>query len=287
MQLTETITWTTLAILQWTREYLHSKGVSNARLEAEWLLCRATGLDRVGLYLNYDKPLNDHELALYREMVSRRGRREPLQHILGNQEFYGYDFIVTADVLVPRYDSEVLVAEAIDKHPDAQTILDVGTGSGCIAITLQRLLPNSTVTATDISIAALTIARRNGENLGIPIEFLHGNLYEPVAGRSFDLIVSNPPYIPTADIATLEPEVKSYDPRIALDGGVDGLAVYRSLIQGAPQFLNPGGWLLCEIGVGQSCDVSSLLFTTGCFHEPIIVNDASSIPRVVAAHRKD
>ena len=184
-------------------------------------------------------------------------------------------------------DSEVLVAEAIDKHPDAQTILDVGTGSGCIAITLQRLLPNSTVTATDISIAALTIARRNGENLGIPIEFLHGNLYEPVAGRSFDLIVSNPPYIPTADIATLEPEVKSYDPRIALDGGVDGLAVYRSLIQGAPQFLNPGGWLLCEIGVGQSCDVSSLLFTTGCFHEPIIVNDASSIPRVVAAHRKD
>ena len=124
----EHVIWTTVKILAWTKDYLLSKGVSNARLEAEWLLCAATGLDRVGLYLNYDKPLNDNELALYRAMISRRAGREPLQHILGSQEFCGRDLEVSADVLVPRYDTEVLVAEAVSRHPDARSVLDIGTG---------------------------------------------------------------------------------------------------------------------------------------------------------------
>ncbi len=285
--MTEIYRWTTLSTLQWTKEYLQGKGVSNARLEAEWLLCSATGLDRVGLYLQYDKPLNEQELASYRSMVSRRGRREPLQHILGNQEFYGLDFTVSADVLIPRHDSEVLVGEAVIRCPHVETVLDIGTGSGCLAIVLQKMLPRSTVTAIDISQSALEIARRNAVSHSVTIEFLLGNLFEPVMGRTFDLIISNPPYIPTADISCLEPEVKDYDPLIALDGGIDGLDLYRRLIRDAGRFLCPGGWLLCEVGVGQSSDVAALFAATGTFHQPIVVNDTAPIPRVVGAMRKE
>ena len=150
--------WTTLKILAWTKDFLLSKGVANARLEAEWLLCAAMGLDRVGLYLQYDKPLNDSELAAYRALVARRARREPLQHILGSQEFCGLDYEVTPDVLIPRHDTELLVSEAVTRRPDARSVLDIGTGSGCIAVSLQKRLPNAAVTATDISEAALAVA---------------------------------------------------------------------------------------------------------------------------------
>lgn len=279
--------WTTLKIIAWTKEYLHSKGVVNARMEAEWLLCAAMGLDRVGLYLQYDKPLNDRELAAYRAMVARRARREPLQHILGSQEFCGREYEVTSDVLIPRHDTEVLVAEAISRHQSPRTVLDIGTGSGCIAITLFKMLPDATVTATDISEAALAVARRNAETLGATIEFLPGSLFVPVVGRRFDLIVSNPPYIPTADIRGLEQEVRGYDPITALDGGSDGLDVYRLLIPAAVTHLNPGGWLLLETGVGQSMEVVSIFNKTGSFNEPIIAVDTGGIERVVGAQIKE
>ncbi len=283
----EHVIWTTVKILAWTKDYLLSKGVSNARLEAEWLLCAATGLDRVGLYLNYDKPLNDNELALYRAMISRRAGREPLQHILGSQEFCGLDFEVSADVLVPRYDTEVLVAEAVSRHPDARSVLDIGTGSGCIAVSLQKRLPRAAVTATDISERALAVARRNAIKHGASIEFLCGSLFAPVDGRSFELIVSNPPYIPTADIETLDQEVREYDPRCALDGGNDGLDIYRLLIPAAVEHLNRGGWLVVEIGIGQAQDVVRLFQLTGSFEPADIVRDVSGIERVIAAQRKE
>jgi release factor glutamine methyltransferase len=281
MTLTEI--WTTLKVLDWTKEYLVSRGVENARLEAEWLLCAATGLDRVGLYLNFERPLNDDELAAYRVMVARRGRREPLQHILGTQEFCGLEFEVSPDVLIPRHDTETLVNEALARMPAAQSVLDIGTGSGCIAVALACRLPSASVTAVDISAAALVVARRNAVRNGVAIEFLLGSLLEPVAGRHFDLIISNPPYIPSSDIETLESEVRDFDPRGALDGGADGLDVYRAMIPGAAALLNSGGWLLLEVGIGQAADVAQLFRTAGIYGEPIITRDGVGIERVVGA----
>jgi release factor glutamine methyltransferase len=193
--MTDPDSWTTLKILAWTKEYLAAKGVENARLEAEWMLCAATGLDRVGLYLNFDKPLNSVELAAYRSMVARRARREPLQHILGTQEFYGLEFQVSPEALIPRHDTETLVTEALARVPGARSVLDIGVGSGCIAVVLAQQLSGAAVTAIDISAVALELARRNADHNGVDIEFLHGSLLTPVAGRCFDLIVSNPPYI--------------------------------------------------------------------------------------------
>jgi len=284
--MTQVETWTTLKVLNWTKDFLAGKGIENARLEAEWLLCAATGLDRVGLYLNFEKPLDDEELARYRAMVIRRGRREPLQHILGSQEFDGLEFEVTPDVLIPRHDTETLVHEALVRKPEAAAVLDIGTGSGCIAVSLARQLPQAAITAVDISGAALAVARRNAEKNGVAIEFLQGSLCEPVAGRTFDLIVSNPPYIPSRDIESLEPEVRDFDPRGALDGGADGLDFYRLLIPAALPRLNSAGWLLVEIGAGQDQDVQQLFRTAGEYEEPITASDPGGIVRVVGGQRK-
>jgi release factor glutamine methyltransferase len=279
--------WTTLKVLTWTKEFLLAKGVVNARLEAEWLLCAVTGLDRVGLYLQYDKPLNESELAEYRTKVARRAKREPLQHILGSQEFCGLEYEVTVDVLVPRHDTEVLVSEAFVRHPNAASILDIGTGSGCIAVSLQKLFTKAAVTATDISEAALAVARRNAERHGVVIEFMAGSLFAPVTGRRYDLVVSNPPYIPSADIESLDQEVRDYDPRSALDGGKDGLDIYRALIPSSIDFLNPEGWLLVEVGIGQAEEVVRLFRISGGFREPEVTCDHGGIERTVGAQIKE
>ena len=276
---TVTEIWTPLKVLTWTTGYLSEKGVENARREAEWLLCEATGLDRMGLYLNFDKPLHDDELTRYRAMVARRGKREPLQHILGTQEFCGLEFLVSKDTLIPRHDTEVLVDTACCQAPQAATVLDIGTGSGCIAISLAHRLPQATVTAVDLSPAALTIARQNATRHGTSVEFLSGSYFQPVAGRRFDLIASNPPYITTADLAELQPEVRDFEPQLALDGGIDGLDAYRHLVAEAPQHLTRGGWLLFEVGAGQADAVAALLAQTG-FDGILIIPDHAGIQRV-------
>lgn len=281
--MTQQETWTTLKVLSWTKEHLAGRGIANARLEAEWMLCAALGLDRVGLYLNFERPLDGAELAAYRAMVARRARREPLQHILGSQEFFGLEFEVTPDVLIPRHDTETLVAEALARASAARSVLDIGAGSGCIAVSLAKHLPAAMVTATDVSEAALAVARRNADRNGVVVEFLLGSLLEPVAGRRFDLIVSNPPYIPSGDIAGLEPEVRDFEPRGALDGGPDGLDAYRVLIPAAPAFLNPGGWLLVEVGIGQAEAVARMFREGGFAAEPVTVRDPGGIERVVGA----
>lgn len=275
--------WTTLKVLDWTKEFLASRGVENARREAEWLLCAATGLDRVGLYLNFEKPLDDGELAVYRAMVARRGRREPLQHILGTQEFCGLEFEVTPDVLVPRHDTETLVNAALARMTDARSVLDIGTGSGCIAVALARRLPGAAVTAVDISGAALVVARRNAERNNVNVEFIQGSLLEAVAGRHFDLIISNPPYIPSGDMETLQPEVRDFDPRGALDGGADGLDFYRALTRDAASCLSPGGWLLLEVGTGQAAAVARMFRASGGYGDPVTAFDGAGIERVVGA----
>lgn len=277
--------WTVLKILTWTKEYLAGKGVENARLEAEWLLCEALSLDRVGLYLNFDKPLQESELAAFRGMVARRAKREPLQHILGSQEFLGFEFRTTSAALIPRHDTELLVTESLRVVSEAQRVLDIGSGSGCVAIALARSLPGATVVSVDISSEALELARGNAALNSVSVDFRQGSLFEPVKGERFDLVVSNPPYIPAADIESLQPEVRDYEPRSALDGGADGFDFYRSIIPAAPDHLTPGGWLLLEVGIGQSAAVTEIFAKNG-FSAIFSAKDPGGIERVVGGSIK-
>lgn len=273
-------TWTIRRVLDWTRGYLAEKGVENARLETEWLLCAALGFDRVGLYVNFDKPLNADELAAVRGLVARRARREPLQYILGSQEFCGLEFAVTPAVLIPRHDTEVLVAEALRRAPHAATVLDIGVGSGCIAVALAKQLPDAQVWGVEQSPAAIALAQKNAERHGVRVTLFEGSLFEPFRDQRFDLIVSNPPYIPTADLETLQPEVREYEPWAALDGGADGLDFYRIIVPAAPEHLNPGGWLMVELGIGQAEAVLGMFGQTG-FIDCFAARDPNGIDRVV------
>lgn len=276
-----TETWTVLNILAWTKNYLAGKGVENARLESEWLLSAALGLDRVGLYVNFDKPLTETELAVYRGMIARRARREPLQYILGSQEFMELDFEVSPAALIPRCDTETLLAEAVKRSKDAIKILDIGVGSGCIAVALAVKLPASQVYGVEQSADALTLAKRNAAKHGVNVTLVQGSLFEPFNGVRFDMIVSNPPYIPTGEFDSLQPEVRDFEPREALDGGADGLDFYRSIIPDATDHLNPGGWLLFEVGIGQAKRVLELFTQTGRFEELFTAKDPAGIERVV------
>ncbi|MCM0081204.1 peptide chain release factor N(5)-glutamine methyltransferase [Geomonas sp. Red32] len=278
---TQRETWDVLKVLNWTKGYLAEKGVENPRLEAEWMLCEALSLDRVGLYLNFDKPLSDAELASYRGLVARRGKREPLQYILGTQEFMGLDYRVTPAVLIPRHDTAVLVTEAIMRAAQVRSILDIGTGSGCVAIALAKALPEVEVSTVDVSPEAIEVARGNAERNEARVIFFKGSLFEPVAGREFDMIVSNPPYIPAGDIAGLQQEVRGFEPVGALDGGADGLDFYRSITSQASGHLNPGGWLLFEVGAGQAPQVLGLLKHYGFTEETFTQTDPAGIERVV------
>ena len=277
----KTETWTVLKILTWTKGYLAEKGVENARLEAEWLLCEVLGLDRVGLYVNFDKPLSERELTMFRGMVARRARREPLQYILGSQEFMGLEFDVTPAVLIPRHDTEVLVEEASKRAAPSGRILDIGVGSGCIAVALARCLPEAEVCGVDTSPESMVLAARNAEKHGVKVTLFEGSLFEPFTGQSFDLIVSNPPYIPTADMEYLQPEVRDFEPRGALDGGADGFDFYRLIIPAARDHLTTGGWLLFEVGIGQAEMVLDMFGQTGSFGELFTTKDHAGIERVV------
>ncbi|UFS72451.1 peptide chain release factor N(5)-glutamine methyltransferase [Geomonas sp. RF6] len=272
--------WDVLKVLNWTKGYLAEKGVENPRLEAEWLLCEALSLDRVGLYLNFDKPLQEVELASFRALVVRRGRREPLQYILGSQEFMGLEFQVTPAVLIPRHDTEVLVEQAVERGKGARRVLDIGTGSGCIAVSVAKALPKAEVSAVDCSAEALAVAKGNAERHGAAIRFHHGSLFEPVAGERFDMILSNPPYIPQGELAALQQEVR-FEPQGALDGGGDGLDFYRRIVRLAPEHLEEKGWLILEVGAGQAPQVLALLQQGGLAGETFTAKDPAGIERVV------
>jgi release factor glutamine methyltransferase len=273
--------WNVLKILAWTRDYLAGKGVENARLESEWLLSDALGLDRVGLYLNFDRPLNSAELASYRGMVARRAKREPLQHILGSQEFMGLEFEVSPAALIPRHDTETLVEEAIKRCRGGEKILDIGLGSGCIAVALARKLPLASIYGVEKSASALELALRNAKRHDATIEIAAGSLFEPFEGMLFDIVVSNPPYIPTGEIPSLQPEVREYEPVEALDGGPDGLDFYRKIIPSASEHMSPGGWLMFEVGAGQSDSVKGMFAEMTCYTEMFSAKDPAGIERVV------
>ncbi len=275
-----------LKVLNWTKGYLAEKGVENARLEAEWLLSAALGLDRVGLYVNYDRPLSEPELAACRGMVARRARREPLQYILGTQEFMGLEFEVTPAALIPRHDTETLVAEAVARGEVAKRVLDIGVGSGCIAVALAKHLPAAEIYGGEQSAAAFEVAERNAAKNGVAIVLRQGSLFEPFGDMLFDLIVSNPPYISAPEIASLQPEVRDYEPLEALDGGIDGLDFYRAIIPVAPGHLEPGGWLLFEVGIDQAEAVKGLFTAAGCFTELFTAKDPAGIERVVGGRKR-
>lgn len=258
---------TILDLIQKTAPFLEKAGVPDARLDTELLVAHVLHLKRMDLYLQFERVLSDRELDQLRPLVKRRAAREPLQHILGAVEFAGVQVRCTAQALVPRPETEWLaerVIHLLTEQPAAQ-MLEIGTGSGAIALSVARACPGVAVVATDLSEEALALARSNAESndLRARVDFRAGDLFAPLrAGEAFDLIVSNPPYIPSAEIAVLPPEVR-HDPVLALDGGADGLDVIRRLIADARKHLKPGGWLVMEIGYRQDGAVRSLLETAG------------------------
>jgi len=277
------------ALLQ-GQKLLEDAGIDVPRLTAEVLLMHATGHDRAWLYAHSTDELSELWWIHYGRYLHERMQGQPTQHITGRQEFYGRDFRVTPDVLIPRPETEHLIemalasANAIEaalaRANAGPAILDIGTGSGAIAITL-ALETHTRVVATDISLAALGVARQNTRTLGGRVDFVACDLGDALAGSSFDLVVSNPPYVAGRDRAALPPEVRDHEPALALYGGGDGLAVYRRLIPEAARLLRPGGWLMMELGDAPA--VSGML---AGWHDVEIVNDLAGIPRVIIARRR-
>lgn len=247
--------WTVRRVLDWTVGYLERKGDERPRLSAEWLLCAATGLTRVEVYTNFDRPLNARELATMHDSVARRGRGEPLQYVTGEMPFRHIVMRCEKGVLIPRPETEILVDACLEALSgiEAPRVLEIGTGTGCIALSLATEHPGTRVIATDIASRAVALATRNRDalDLGAVVEVLECDLASRVPQAimgTFDLLVSNPPYIPSAVLQNeVPPEVKDHEPHLALDGGLDGLDVFRRLLDLAPVALRPGGTMALEL----------------------------------------
>jgi release factor glutamine methyltransferase len=273
-----------LEVLRGAESYLAARGVAGPRLNAEHLLAHTLGLKRMELYLQFDRPLGEAERAPLRELVRRRGAREPLQHILGAVEFHGRSFACDPRALIPRPETEQLVELALEllRGRPQPSILDVGTGSGVIALTLAAEAPAAAVTATDLSPDALALASGNAGRLGLTerVRFVQADLL-PADGGAFDLIAANLPYIPAREIDSLSPEVLR-DPRSALDGGPDGLDLIRRLVADAPARLAADGALVLEIGAGQDAAVTALLEASK-YRDISVRRDYQEIPRFAVA----
>lgn len=283
--------WTVRRVLDWTIGYLREQGSESPRLDAEVLLAHARGCKRIQLYTDYDSVLPDDVRARMRELVKRRAASEPVAYLVGHREFFSLEFEVDRDVLIPRPDTETLVVEALAllKGQERPRVLDLGTGSGCIAVAIAANHRGAIVTAVDASEAALAVAARNAKRHSVVgrIEFRHGDLFAPVArDEPFDLIVSNPPYVPAAEIKRLAPDVRDHEPHAALDGGADGLDVIRRIAAGTAPHLVPRGWLLVECSPEQTAEVSDLLTAAG-LAEVIVRQDLSGRGRAVCGRRNE
>lgn len=279
--------WTVLDLLRWTTEHFASRRIETPRLDAECLLAFALGVDRLQLYVAFDKPLSRTERDGYRSLVRRRAdERVPVAQLVGRKEFWSLPLRVTADVLVPRPETETLVATALDLLPDRDAearVLDVGTGSGAVALAIAHERPKARVTATDVSAPALEVARSNAAELGLAdrVRFLPGPDFEPVAGERFDLVVSNPPYIAEAVRDRLPPEL-AHEPRQALFAGPDGLAVLRVLAAGAGGVMDPGAGAAFEVSPEQAARVADWCREAGLL-DVTVIRDLGSRPRVIRA----
>ena len=268
--------------------HLAEKGVEEARLDAELLLAHVLGIRRLDLYLQFERPLEPDEVAAYREAIRRRGAREPLQYITGEAAFRELTLTVDPRVLIPRPETEVLVEVVLEFGPGVGlggTVLDLGTGSGAIALSLLHEGPFGRVVATDTSEGALEVAAANAEAAGLShrLELRHGSLWEPIGdGEEFHVIVSNPPYVADRDRDTLEPEVRDHEPAGALLAGEDGLDVIRAIVAGARAHLAAGGLLALEVGLGQAGAVAALFRDAG-FPAPRVATDLTGRERIVSA----
>jgi release factor glutamine methyltransferase len=285
--------WTILALIRWADERFHKEGMATPRLDAEVLLAETLGLDRVGLYTHFDQPLQPVELARFKQFLLRRLRREPVAYILGRREFWSLPLRVTPDVLIPRPETETLVAETLNALEPAEgrdlRLLEIGTGSGAISIALAKELPTAKVVATDLSPKALAVAEENALQSGVRerIQFMQGDLFRPVRkGEAFDLIVTNPPYISRREFPSLMPEVRDYEPRIALDGGEDGLDFFRRVLPAVGEYLRPGSWFLAEMGSGQDQEILAIAGKNSELHSFGFAKDLSGINRVFKARKK-
>ena len=329
--------WTVRRILEWTTGHLAKHGSDTPRLDSEILLAHARGCRRIELYTRFEEPLTDVQRTAMRDLVRRRAQHEPVAYLVGHREFYGLEFRVTHDVLIPRPDTETLVMELIEaakadfdcgsmpKRPSTREalttgdgaevvsnagasqpngegtsvapvaeprrpprVLDLGTGTGCIAISVAVNCPTAEVTAIDLSEPALAVARENAERHRVTdrIRFLHGDLFAPLAaGKPFDLIASNPPYIGEAEFETLQPDVRLHEPKTALVSGADGLKDIRRLIAEAPEHLAPGGRLFLEIAPEQAEEVERLLQSEGAYADVCVIKDLAGNFRVATARR--
>ena len=283
-----TQTWTTLAVLDWTAKRFAEAGISSSRLEAQVLLAHVLQCSRTALYMGFDRPLAEAELGAYRSLIKRRLGGECVAYLVGEQELWGLPFYVDKHVLVPRPDTETLIEVARALRADRAApcrVLDLCTGSGAIAVSLAKELPAATVIATDVSAEAAAIAARNAERNAVHdrVTVRTGDLFAPVAGERFDLIVANPPYIASAVIPTLSAEVRA-EPVLALDGGPDGLAFYDRICAEALAYLEPGGALVVEHGYDQA-DAVRERFERAGFTDVTLTHDLGKNPRVTSGVR--
>jgi release factor glutamine methyltransferase len=283
-------TWTTAAVLDWTTRRFTEANVVGARLEAQVLLAHALKCTRMQLYTGFDRPLGEDELAAARALIKRRLAGVPLAYLVGEQEFWSLPFTVTSDVLIPRSDTEAVVQVVMDRlgreRDRPRRGLDLCTGSGVLAVTLARELLGLHVKATDVSAAAVAVARGNAARHGVSdrVDVVLGDLWAAVPDGAYDLIVSNPPYIRTGDLAGLDREVQQ-EPRLALDGGDDGLGFYRRIAAELPSRLASGGWIAVEHGHDQGADVAAILDASGVTTPAVTVLDLARRPRVTVAAR--
>ena len=283
--------WTVKAVLDWTIGHLKQAGSESPRLDAEILLAHARGCQRIQLYTSYETLLSDSERSTMRELVRRRAKMEPVAYLVGYREFFGLNFEVTQDVLIPRPDTETLVLEAIEHIGGTEKrVLEIGTGSGCIAVSIAARCPRAQVVAVDCSAAAIAMAEKNASrhNVQDRIDFRLGSTFAPLESEErFDVIVSNPPYIGTDEIPELMPDVRLHEPHLALDGGADGLDIIRDIVAGLQQHLHGGGLFLMEIAPEQENAVRDL-----CTSIPVVESvtghrDLSGSTRVMAVRFKN
>lgn len=290
--------WTVRKTLEWTTAFFARKGVDAPRLSAELLLAHVLAIPRIKIYTDYDRVLSDDDRGRFRDLVTRAAEHEPIAYLTGRAHFFNVELEVTRDVLIPRPDTETLVENVVQAVRrqlilDAPRVLDLCTGSGCIAAAIARALKHAVVIATEVSPAAAAVARRNVERLGLAgrVTVEEGDLFEPLARivdpQPFDLIVSNPPYIPSADIASLDRSVRDYEPRLALDGGADGLDFLRRILAGSPGRLNPNGRVFVELQFDQGPAAKELAESARGWEDIQILKDHAGHDRVLTARKAD
>ena len=277
--------WRIIDVINWGVDYFENKSLENPRLEIEIFLQHILDCKKIELYTNFENKVSAHDLNTLKGYIKRRLRNEPSQYIVGKSNFYGRDFYVDNNVLIPRPETEILINACIEflSMKGNPEIIDIGTGSGCIGITLAKEIPSSNVIAIDCSEKALAVAEKNAKNIGIKnIDFVKSDFLKQTIDLRADLLVSNPPYIPTTDISTLEQDVRDYEPLSALDGGPDGLTIHRAIADQAGAVLKTGGLIAVEFGINQSTSIKKIYGAAG-FSSMNIHSDLSGTDRCLLA----